>query len=191
MERVVQRGDYESSFDSSVGDYLNSVTGYNGIKAEDDTSNKNSCLKFYAFLDDGSDRISLLLDHNTTSTVAWSTISINTNDKGPIDVIDKLKKDTAEWNETLILSNHTYKSNRGDACKANGCKYAWLYDRTSGSCEKYGCLYNSNFEISGYWTSSAYAKNVSYAWRVDSHGIANYSAVNDANFLVFDQLLKF
>ena len=229
------KSDYESSFDSSVGDYLNSVTGYNGIKAEDDTSNKNSCLKFYAFLDDGSDRISLLLDHNTTSTVAWSTISINTNVKGPIDVIDKLKKDTAEWNETLILSNHTYKSKkytvdysgckaqlitaqeliqitgadkeplnfkeessmewyylqnnsqdektgRGDVCKANGCKYAWLYDRTSGSCEKYGCLYNSNSEISGYWTSSAYAKNVSYAWRVDSQGIATYSAVNDANF---------
>ena len=87
----------------------NSITGYNGITTTKTTDNQNSCLKFYAFLDDGSNKINLLLDHNTTAKLAWTTSEIGTNANGPVDVINKLKTDTNEWVGTITLANYEYK----------------------------------------------------------------------------------
>ena len=90
----------------------NSITGYNGIYEGDNstktTDNQNNCLKFYAFLDDGGEKLNLLLDHNTTATVAWTKSDIPTNDNGPIDVISQLKTDTDEWDVPVISKNYTY-----------------------------------------------------------------------------------
>mgnify|MGYP004493493015 CR=1 FL=1 len=52
-----------------------------------------------------------------------------------------------------------------------GCKYGWLYDRTSKNCTTYGCLNNSDQETYSYWTASSYADNSDYAWHV--HFYAN------------------
>ena len=112
----------------------NSKTGYNGING---TDNQNSCLKFYAFNDDGSKKINLLLDHNTTAGIEWLTNSyyeefvgtvpdkiLNSfdcyaigycidNSVGPITLLERLKLDTNEWNGTLKLEardNIDYKN---------------------------------------------------------------------------------
>ena len=85
----------------------NSKTGYNGLATTKTTDNQNSCLKFYAFLDDGNKNLNLLLDHNTTAKVAWN--SSNSNASGPLEVINQLKIDTNEWIGTIIPSNYEYK----------------------------------------------------------------------------------
>ena len=214
----------------------NSNTGYNGFNG---TNVQNSCLKFYAFNDDGGDKLNLLLDHNTTTSVAWTNSETDTNVNGPIDLIEKLYNDTKNWEGTEKLSEYTmdqrtqlsqayytieynktpayegattpYKarlitaqeiakitgadredtlnwkeessSNRyffdslssiqSDTCKegnTTGCKYGWLYDRTSIDCTIYGCLNNSDVSINGYWTVSSYPNHFSYATHVDSTG---------------------
>ena len=85
----------------------NSKTGYNGLQATKTTDNQNSCLKFYSFLDDGNDKINLLLDHNTTSNLAWN--SSGSNASGPLEVINQLKIDTNEWVGTITPTNYEYK----------------------------------------------------------------------------------
>ncbi len=81
----------------------NSKTGYNGISTT--TPNQNGCLKFYAFNDTGSTKINLLLDHNTTATIAWNSSGTSVN--GPSEVLIQLKSDTASWKGTLSLSNYS------------------------------------------------------------------------------------
>ena len=129
------KSEYESSFDSSIGDYLNSSTGYNGIKGENDTSNKNSCLKFYAFSDDGINKVSLLLDHNTTPIVAWVNGIYYSdvenwgnklyNRKGPLKVLELLYNDTKNWNGTMPLKNYTLDQ----SSQISGANYTIEYSK--------------------------------------------------------------
>jgi len=68
----------------------NSATGF-----------KDGCMKWYVYKIDG-DNISLILDHNTTTTVAWykdndDTTANETNEKGPLTLKAQLKSDTANW----------------------------------------------------------------------------------------------
>ena len=81
----------------------NSNTNYNGIGG---TGNQNSCLKFYAFNDFGSDKLNLILDHNTTAEVAWNSTS-GKNVSGPNEVLTQLKLDTEKWKGTETPSNYT------------------------------------------------------------------------------------
>ena len=89
----------------------NSITGYNGIyegaTSRKTTNNQNSCLKFYAFNDDGGEKLNLLLDHNTTAVTAWN--SSGNNSQGPLTALDDLKTDTSEWNVLVISENYEYK----------------------------------------------------------------------------------
>jgi len=81
----------------------NSKTGYNGI--DNRTGSQNSCLKFYAFNDNGGNTINLLLDHNTTATSKWNTTGESTD--GPITTLGLLKNDTEDWKGTIEPSNYT------------------------------------------------------------------------------------
>ena len=113
---------YEKSLDETKKDYLNSSTGYNGYTNKDENNvdiekldNQNSCLKFYAFLDDGGEKLNLLLDHNTSIKIAWTNSEINTTENGPIDAIEQLYKDTKDWKGTITPSDYKYdysESNR-------------------------------------------------------------------------------
>ena len=94
-------------------DITNSNTGYNGFnnkKSHSDTTltnkleTQNSCLKFYAFNDDGGDSVNLLLDHNTTINVLWNSSGSNTS--GPKEVIEQLKIDTENWKGTQPPANY-------------------------------------------------------------------------------------
>ena len=81
----------------------NSNTGYNGIGG---TENQNGCLKFYAFNDFGSDKVNLILDHNTTATKAWNSSGSNIN--GPSEnFLNKLNEDTKDWQGTEMPTNYS------------------------------------------------------------------------------------
>ena len=67
----------------------NSATGF-----------KDGCMKWYVYKMDG-DNVGLILDHNTTATVAWysdgdDTTYNETNEQGPITLMNQLKADTED-----------------------------------------------------------------------------------------------
>ena len=71
----------------------------------------------------------------------------------------------------------------GDLCATSGCKYGWLYDRTSTICTRYGCLYNSDSLLNGYWTSTAVAESYNTAWTVSYKGyISSASNVQSSGY---------
>ena len=78
------------------------------------------------------------------------------------------------WNEKVATNGDWYyfdskTTTESDTCKkggTNGCKYGWLYDRTSTICTEFGCLNNSDKETYGYWTASSFAGRSSAAWNV-------------------------
>lgn len=230
-------------FDVSTGKVCKNYT-----ESQSNTGVKTGCMKFYAFNDtEVSPTLNLILDHNTTATVAWVNKadymsaggteeeygSYGNNKYGPITVINKLKSDTKDWKGTIEPSNYEYKGSarpynidytgykarlitaneiaqitgntswnettstnwyyfqdltqntatgNGDVCASKGCKYGWLYDRTSTGCANYGCLNNSNLNTNGYWTSSARDSHSNIAWHVYTTGIAGSSYVNDTNY---------
>ena len=100
----------------------NSKTGYNGING---IGNQTSCLKFYAFLDDGRKELNLLLDHNTTAKLAWTPSEIKRNENGPIDVINQLKIDTDSWNGTITPTNYEYKGRSAYTINYNTEEYKY------------------------------------------------------------------
>ena len=101
----------------------NSKTGYNGLQATKTTDNQNSCLKFYAFLDDGSKNLNLLLDHNTSAKLAWTTASRPKRDNGPLSVTTNLKGDTKDWNVPIISKNYKYEGNNSYIIKYKDEEY--------------------------------------------------------------------
>ena len=87
------------------------------------TGTKSGCMKFYAFNDDGGDTLNLMLDHNTTSLVAWNKTYKNDsgsiiNANGPKEVLDQLKNDTDGWKGTITPTNYTMDQT-GQTSKAN------------------------------------------------------------------------
>ena len=74
---------------------------------QSNTGVKTGCMKFYAFNDDGGDKLNLILDHNTTAMVVWTNQNTYKNTNGPIDVIAQLKADTNNWKGTITPSNYT------------------------------------------------------------------------------------
>ena len=88
--------------------YFNVTTGEKCSNYTETQSNigvKVGCMKFYAFNDDGKDTVNLILDHNTTATVAWN--SSGSNASGPKEVLKQLNDDTKSWVGTKTPSNYT------------------------------------------------------------------------------------
>ena len=83
----------------------NSKTGYNGINP---TGNQTNCLKFYAFnVAESSDRFKLILDHNTTASVAWGSNNKNGPSTNSGYVLYSLKSATSAWKGTIEPSNYS------------------------------------------------------------------------------------
>jgi len=95
--------------------YFNPVSGAKCTAGEavSTTGTKTGCMKWYTFNDGGafSDTISLILDHNTTATVAWNLTYSNVS--GPTNVMTQLASDTSSWagvparSDSYSLSNGT------------------------------------------------------------------------------------
>ena len=176
-------------------------TGY--IEANSKTGTKSGCMKWYVFNDrEGNATVNVILDHNTTTRIAWNSTGNNSEMK---EVADALKKDTSPWKNTarLITANEVAKitkhptfdatqsgqswfcldTNKPDTTnwcsKAQGTsEYAWLFDYTY-DCTSYGCnkADSSNY---GYWTSTPSEDSSTEAWRVDRNGFLRGNGVADA-----------
>ena len=88
--------------------YFNVDTGEkcdNYTEIQSNTGVKSGCMKFYAFNDDEGNTLNLILDHNTTASVAWN--SSGSNESGPNEVLTQLKTDTDSWKGTETPSNYT------------------------------------------------------------------------------------
>ena len=97
------------------------------------------------------------------------------------------------WDEKTASSYYYFDSkttSASDTCTYNyttstgvttGCKYRWLYDRTSTNCTKFGCLNNSDQKISGYWTISPNASYSEDAWRVSFSSSLGSGSVDTAD----------
>ena len=148
-------------------------------EATSNTSKSNGCMKWYTFNDDGSSTVNLLLDHNTTATVAWASTGTNAN--GPVEVKKQLENDIASWNGAVkstarlieaseiakitgypnwnnkhgkwyYFHDNTQTQYKG---AAGTNKYAWLFDNTR-VCITYGCNV-ADSSTDGYWTNNAYS----------------------------------
>ena len=161
------------------------------------TGTKTGCMKWFAFNDDGSDTVNLLLDHNTTATVAWA--SSRTNANGPVEVKTQLESDTSSWNKSINArlieareiatitgntnwDNNDYYFHDNTQTQYKGAagtnKYAWLFDNTR-SWTQHGCNV-ADFSNSGYWTNTADSGYYNNAWFVDRSGILSRGSVEYA-----------
>ena len=185
--------------------YYNPVTNKkcSSSEAVSTTGTKTGCMRWYTFNDEGNDRVNLLLDHNTTATVAWASSGTNTN--GPITALKQLESDTASWNSTIKNtarlieareiatitgnsgwtaggSNYYFHTNSNTQYKgaAGTNKYAWLFDNTK-NCTTYGCNV-ADSSTYGYWTNTEYLVNSSRARLVSYDGGLLYESVNTAGY---------
>ena len=62
------------------------------------TGTKTGCMKWYTYKDNGNGTYQLILDHNTTATVAWNSTGSSTSMK---EVATSLSTDTSTWNSSL------------------------------------------------------------------------------------------
>ena len=158
------------------------------IEANSAIGVKTGCMKFYTFGgNNNSEKVNLLLDHNTTAKVEWNTSGTNTEMK---EAKVALETDTSGWigNPRLITADEIAKitghptfnssttTSSGSFCfdtntteydpnmRPGSSKYAWLFDRMS-HCTIYGCNIDDNSTY-GYWTSSAVSGSLSNVWHV-------------------------
>ncbi|MGE5455630.1 MAG: prepilin-type N-terminal cleavage/methylation domain-containing protein [Ignavibacteriales bacterium] len=79
--------------------YFNPVTGVTCTSAEavSTTGTKTGCMKWHTFNDGGntSGTINMILDHNTTSTIAWNSSASTVS--GPNEILTRLQSDTSSW----------------------------------------------------------------------------------------------
>ena len=175
--------------------YYNPETKKKCEKANSTTGTKSGCMKWYVFNDDGENAaVNVILDHNTTTNVAWRSTKTT------------LENDTSNWksdlNPRLITANDVAKitGNTGwDASKGeqsrffldsnnqtqianstNKSKYAWLFDYTM-DCTNYGCN-KSDLSTLGYWTTTTKTGTTGAAWCVGSHGDLGTTVVGLSGF---------
>ena len=168
-------------------------------EATSNTSKSNGCMKWYTFNDDGSSTVNLLLDHNTTATVAWASTGTNAN--GPVEVKKQLENDIASWNgavkstDRLIeaseiakitgypnWNNNRYYFHTNSNTEYKGAagtnRYAWLFDNTY-NCTTYGCNVAAS-GTHGYWTNTAVSSVSATAFYVFCDGKMNNLNVSHA-----------
>ena len=169
-------------------------TKCNESDAVSTTGTKTGCMKWYTFNDEGenSSTVNMILDHNTTATVAYNSTGTNTEMK---EVTTALTADTSTWNSSLkaklitadevakITGNTSFNgatstsdswfyldsSNQTQTAKTQGTsKYAWLFDYTN-ECTNNGCNI-ADPSNSGYWTSTPVFNLNSHIWSMSRHG---------------------
>ena len=200
---VVVRDGAVSNLVSGRVYYYNPVTNAKCTSAEavSTTGTKTGCMKWYSILDNGtSEKMTLLLDHNTTATVAWA--SSNTNANGPVEVKTQLESDTSSWNSTIKntarlieaseiakitgyqnWNNNWYYFHTNSTTQYTGAsgtnKYAWLFDNTR-KCTTQGCNV-ADYRTWGYWTNTAHSGSSSGTWFVSCGGSLSSVNVRDAD----------
>ncbi len=155
-------------FDVTTGKTCDNYTESQSI-----TGVKDGCMKFYTFNDDGGDKVNLILDHNTTTKVAWvlqddyiaagGTESdygdVGNNNKGPLTVIAQLKSDTSTWDASLsprlIEASEIAKITENTTWNAGG-QYYILHTNSESEYEgdagtnKYAWLFDNTHNCTSY-----------------------------------------
>ncbi len=189
---------YTKKYENGTAIYYNPTTGEKctSSSAVSTTGTKNGCMKWYTFNDEeGSTSVNLILDHNTTSVVAYNSSGNNSEMN---EVARTLSNDTKDWvvgarlitaNEVAKISKNTnwdartifyFGSNNGsDTSKRSN--YGWLYDRTRSDCKDYGCFNNADQVTWGYWTSNIYTGSSSLAWVISGGGNLISNSVSEIN----------
>ena len=186
----VEKVSTTKSFKNGTAVYYNPVSGEkcnDYTEANSTKETKSGCMKWYVFNDkEGNATVNVILDHNTTSRVAYNSTGNNSEMK---EVADALKKDTRTWKNTarLITANEIAKItghptfdaskieqswfclDRNQPDSTTWCsrvqgtnKYAWLFDYTRG-CTSSGCN-TSDSSTFGYWTSTPNKDDSTEAW---------------------------
>jgi len=169
------------------------------------TGTNDTCMKWYAFLDsEESSTVNLILDHNTTATVAWA----NSGEKTPTLANAQLQTDITNWDDSVKATarlirgaeinqisprtdGESWAENEGSyyylhsgdftsyAGAAGTNNFAWLFDNTN-NCEVAGCN-SSGANTEGYWTASYWLSN--YAWCVMNNGDINGRKINSSTLV--------
>ena len=201
------------SYEDGRAFYYNPVTNSRckATEAVSTTGTKTGCMKWYAFLTNPeSDKVNLILDHNTSTTnVKWT--SYNNIKSGPNTALARLKSDVSGWCdeaktsarmiEAQEIANITkndkwnnkstgghyyyfYDNSQTEYKGAVGTNpYAWLCDNLYG-CEAYGCNTSagaSHYLMNGYWTHTGFPDGFPRAWRVLDNGILVHNTANYEN----------
>ena len=177
----------QAKYDDGTDVYFNPVTGKicdEYILDNSTTGVKEGCLKWYIFNDNKSnDKLTLLLDHNTTAIVAWDSnvadgVAMN-------EVATSLKEDTSNWlailNPRLITIDevaHIVGADREDtikflSTKAYGkddinTKIAWFY--LDGSGTSYSTTDGWELKVANGKGTSKYPWLYDYTKVCTSHG---------------------
>jgi len=190
---------YKTGSTSEVGVvYFNPVTGTKCTSSEavSTTGTKTGCMKWYVI--ENSDKtkssVDVILDHNTTATVAYNSTGTNASMK---EIATAMSTDTSTWISGLnarlisadeiakITGNTTFTPSTSDSNSwfyfdTNGqttnvsssqkSNYAWLFDYTNG-CINNGCNFN-DVSTYGYWTKTSLIGNSDvYVWIVAQYSV--------------------
>ena len=166
----------------AVGDAINfDVT--NGTKCTSPvstTGTKEGCMKFYVIeaSSSTSDKVTMILDHNTTSSVVWN--SDETTYAGPKEVLESLKNDTLSWNKTVLPVNYSYTLT--DAVEGSNTytinyseyKARLITKEEATKIISYNWSYENMASSYGYWTSDGDGRE--RAWAIANDGTMNVTA---------------
>ena len=134
---------------------------------------KTGCMRWYTFNDEGTDTINLLLDHNTTATVAWVTKedyveaggtveeygSHGNTSKGPITALKQLESETSTWNKSinprLIEASEIATITGNSGLTAGGSYYYFHTNSTTkytgaAGTNKYAWLFDNTYNCTTY-----------------------------------------
>ena len=154
-------------------------------EATSNTSKSNGCMKWYTFNDDGSSTVNLLLDHNTTATVAWVTKedyveaggtveeygSVGNTSKGPITALKQLESDTSTWNKSinarLIEASEIATITGNSGLTAGGSYYYFHRNSTTkytgaAGTNKYAWLFDNTYNCTTYGCNVADPSTYAY-----------------------------
>ena len=151
------------------------------------TPNASGCMKFYVY-DDSGDTYKMILDHNTTATVAWNSTGSNSEMK---EVAEALSSDTIGWvgsprlitaEEVAVITNTPILDETTIIFwfQQTGKNYRWLADYASG-CYNAGTCDIEDSSTHGYWTSTPADIFYPNAWAIYSTiGLLPSSQMDDS-----------
>ena len=167
------------------------------------TGTKTGCMKWYTFNDEGENTstVNMILDHNTTATVAYNSTGTNTEMK---EVATALTADISTWNNSLnarlitadevakITGNTKFNSltsvsddwfyldsnsHTQVATSQGKSNYAWLYDYSNG-CTQFGCNVEDS-TTTCYWTSNSILDSNNQSWIVHRSATLGFGYVSN------------
>lgn len=155
------------------------------------TGTKSGCMKWYIYDEEGNN-YKMILDHNTTKGVAWSSLNVGNDTVGwqgsprliSADEVAKITNNKSFNSATTTYSNWFYLDSNNQtavASSTNKSKYAWLFDHTR-LCASSGCnLSDSNTSGDGYYTSNLIYGG-SFVWGVTRVGKLNFLSKTSTSY---------